>query len=300
MVRLFVQELTRSRGSAQDASCLRTTSLSFCCQNPHCPRHGQRDAGNLSVCDHFGKANHRLLASHRLPGPVLRVQREPRCSTPSSHTRKSWQSSRISPMAGGVRQNRPAGGGQQGYRHAVGPAGRRACQRHPRRAGGLFPPRPAKSSSMRSGPSSARKRRTAIPPTPTTISAAIIGTSVAFDPEHKLVLAVVPAARVEENAYAIVAAVKTAGGRFATAVDDQRRVPGLRHGDRGGLPVSQRPLRHNANRDVLASCPIAGCRTTWSTRPCIRSERTTASSPWTRGKSSARGRPWRTFSPSRR
>ena len=31
---------------------------------------------------------------------------------------------------------------------------------------------------------------------------------VAFDPEHKLVLAVVPGARVEENAYAIVAQVK--------------------------------------------------------------------------------------------
>jgi LacI family transcriptional regulator len=34
---------------------------SFCCQNPDCPRHGERDAGNLSVCDRFAKANHRLL-----------------------------------------------------------------------------------------------------------------------------------------------------------------------------------------------------------------------------------------------
>ena len=33
----------------------------FCCQNPDCPQYGQRDAGNISVCDHFGKANHRLL-----------------------------------------------------------------------------------------------------------------------------------------------------------------------------------------------------------------------------------------------
>jgi transposase-like protein len=33
----------------------------FCCQNPGCPRHGDRDAGNLSVCDRFGRANHRLL-----------------------------------------------------------------------------------------------------------------------------------------------------------------------------------------------------------------------------------------------
>ena len=27
----------------------------FCCQNPDCPLHGQRDLGNLSVCDRYGK-----------------------------------------------------------------------------------------------------------------------------------------------------------------------------------------------------------------------------------------------------
>jgi hypothetical protein len=29
----------------------------FCCQNPECPLHGRRDAGNLSVCDRYGKDN---------------------------------------------------------------------------------------------------------------------------------------------------------------------------------------------------------------------------------------------------
>jgi LacI family transcriptional regulator len=33
----------------------------FCCQNSDCPKYGQRDTGNLSVCGHFAKANHRLL-----------------------------------------------------------------------------------------------------------------------------------------------------------------------------------------------------------------------------------------------
>lgn len=33
----------------------------FCCQNPDCPRYGERGVGNLSVCDRFAKANHRLL-----------------------------------------------------------------------------------------------------------------------------------------------------------------------------------------------------------------------------------------------
>jgi hypothetical protein len=29
----------------------------FCCQNPDCPLHGQRDLGNLSVCDRYGKGD---------------------------------------------------------------------------------------------------------------------------------------------------------------------------------------------------------------------------------------------------
>ena len=34
----------------------------FCCQNPECSLHGRRDAGNLAVCDRYGKAKHiRLL-----------------------------------------------------------------------------------------------------------------------------------------------------------------------------------------------------------------------------------------------
>src|SRR5438270_12479288 len=33
----------------------------FGCQDPDCPRYGERDARNLSVCDRFAKANHRLL-----------------------------------------------------------------------------------------------------------------------------------------------------------------------------------------------------------------------------------------------
>jgi transposase-like protein len=34
----------------------------FCCQMPDCPRFGQRNAGNLSVCARSGKTNHiRLL-----------------------------------------------------------------------------------------------------------------------------------------------------------------------------------------------------------------------------------------------
>lgn len=34
----------------------------FCCRNPDCSLHGQRNAGNLSVCNRYGKHQHiRLL-----------------------------------------------------------------------------------------------------------------------------------------------------------------------------------------------------------------------------------------------
>ena len=33
----------------------------FCCQNPECPDYGQRDAGNLSVCDRYGPGKQRRM-----------------------------------------------------------------------------------------------------------------------------------------------------------------------------------------------------------------------------------------------
>src|SRR5262245_16669609 len=78
---------------------------------------------------------------------------------------------------------------------------------------------------------------------------------VAYDPEHKLALAVVPGARTEENARAVVA--DAAGGLRAAAVDDQRRVPRVRDGDRGGL--QRAGADPAASRGDRASCPGGGC-----------------------------------------
>ena len=33
----------------------------FCCQNQECPNYGQRGAGNLSVCDHYGPNKQRRM-----------------------------------------------------------------------------------------------------------------------------------------------------------------------------------------------------------------------------------------------
>jgi transposase-like protein len=37
----------------------------FCCQSPDCPDHGQRGLGNLTVCGHYGKAQHTRLLDCR-------------------------------------------------------------------------------------------------------------------------------------------------------------------------------------------------------------------------------------------
>jgi transposase-like protein len=37
----------------------------FCCQNEHCPDHGQRGLGHLTVCARYGKDNQRRLLSSR-------------------------------------------------------------------------------------------------------------------------------------------------------------------------------------------------------------------------------------------
>src|SRR5438128_233674 len=37
----------------------------FCCQNPDCPDHGQRGAGNLTVCARYGKDQQRRMLSCR-------------------------------------------------------------------------------------------------------------------------------------------------------------------------------------------------------------------------------------------
>ena len=88
---------------------------------------------------------------------------------------------------------------------------------------------------MRSGPSWARSRRTATPTNPDDDHCGDYWDHVAFDPEHKLVLAVVPGARTEENAACDRRRGEAAAGRRAAGADDQRRVPGVRDGDRGGL-----------------------------------------------------------------
>src|ERR1700689_5495229 len=71
--------------------------------------------------------------------------------------------------------DQPLGGGQQGHGSAAGLGRRPAGSTTPRRARGCFPLGPAKCSSMRSGPSSPRRRSTVGPTIPWLAKRAITG-----------------------------------------------------------------------------------------------------------------------------
>src|SRR3989304_3280531 len=74
-------------------------------------------------------------------------------------------------------RDRPLGGRTSRHGDALQPVGRRPRPPTPRRTRGRFPPRPARCSSTKSGPSWARRKSTAIRPTPTTPNREITGTT---------------------------------------------------------------------------------------------------------------------------
>ena len=81
---------------------------------------------------------------------------------------------------------------------------------------------------------------------------------VAYDPEHRLVVAVVPGARDVEGTEALVGEFRRRTGGRVDEADDQRRLPGLRGGDparlrRGGHAAADRAGR--AARRPRTRCP---------------------------------------------
>ena len=184
----------------------------FCCQNPDCPLHGQRGAGNLSVCGHYGKAHHRLLYCSACKARFSEFKGTPLFNSKLPHE-KVLAILNTSPTA--VASARPPGW----WRSIRIPSPDWPCSpgvtpRPPTTSSWLFPPVPARSSSMRNGPSSARSRRTATPMTRPTTTAAITGTTSPTTRSTGWSLAVIPGARTEENGHAIVEEVE--GGSRAS------------------------------------------------------------------------------------
>ena len=98
---------------------------------------------------------------------------------------------------------------------------------------------------------------------------------VAYDPEHKLVLEVIPGARSIENAEAIVEAVKRRLGGEHPDLMTSDEYPAYARAIEGafGEPVPP-PASEPGDR---GSCRSGGCPRTWSSRRSISIARTTAS-----------------------
>ena len=232
----------------------------FCCQNPDCA--SLRPAGRRQPLGlrplRQGPPPAALL--QRLQGPVLRVQGD--AAVQLQAPARQGPGGPGAPRRGLRRPpDRPAGGGQQGHGHAAGPAGRSSTPRPPTTSWWPFPPETREVQFDEKWAFVGKKQKNCDPADPDDDHCGDYWDHVAFDPEHKLVLAVVPGARTEENARAIVAEVKQRLGRRPAAVDDQRRVPGVRDGDRGGLQRAGARPAASASRAGRGSCPSGGCRT---------------------------------------
>ena len=179
----------------------------FCCQDPDGPTYGQRNAGNLSVCARYGTHSHiRLLDCNACTDRFSE-----RKGTPLFHTHLPEEKARS------VLQHLGEGCGVPQTGRLVD-VHRNSVVRLASRAGHtpatlmtsswLFPPRTSEVQFDEMGAFVGKKQVNCDPADPDDDHKGDGWDHVAFDPEHKLVLAVVPGARVTESVEEVVDEVK--------------------------------------------------------------------------------------------
>ena len=150
----------------------------FCCLNSDCPEHGKRGAGNLTVTSRYGPGKERrMLRCRRLQDPLLRAEGDTPVRLPAAAGE-----GRIGPGAHrrGVRRptDRPALQGEPRHGRPSEPDRRVSTPATFTTNWSPFSPRTrVRSSSMRSGRSSPRRRRTATHPTRPTTARGTAGTT---------------------------------------------------------------------------------------------------------------------------
>ena len=196
----------------------------FCCPNTQCSEFGRRHAGNLSVHDRFGKhRQHRLLCCHvcqhsfsenkgtvffraKLPHEtivaILRHLQEG-CGIRATH---AWSGSIATPSS-------------------AWPAWPAITPTTFMTSSWLFPPATREVQFDEKWAFVGKKQKNCDPNNPDDAQCGDYWDFVAFDPEHRLVLAVVPGARTAENAEAIVEEVKQRLGGTAPALMTSDELP---------------------------------------------------------------------------
>ena len=136
------------------------------------------------------------------------------------------------------------------HRDAAGPQGRAARQGRPRRARGLFPPTTREVQLDEKWSFVAKKQANCDPDYPADDHKGDWWDFVAYDAEHRLVLAVVPGALVDRERRGDSRRGPRSHGRTRGCAAHQRRAGGLRDGDR---PRLRRPRGAQAARHARAS-----------------------------------------------
>jgi hypothetical protein len=186
----------------------------FCCLNSECPDHGVRGGGNLSVCGPCGKAAPiRLLRcracgdrfSERKGTPLFRSHGPPEKATAVlEHGAEGC----------GVRPTERLVGVHLRHGDPLQPQGRGSGTGGPRRVGRSFPPRTHQVPLDETWAFGAKTEAPCDRDDPADDTTGDSWDHVAFDPEHRLVVAVVPEARDTENTEALVTEFRRrTGGR---------------------------------------------------------------------------------------
>ena len=166
----------------------------FCCQHPDCPDSGKRGQGNLTVCGHYGKTKqHRLLYcrtckarfSERKGTPLFGACLPEAKALELIEHLADRNGVRATARLTGVNRNTVV---RYSRSWAITPGDSTTSS-------WLFPPRTERCSSMRNGRTSTRSRSTATPTDPADDNRGDWWDHTAYDPEHRLVLCVVPGAR---------------------------------------------------------------------------------------------------------
>src|SRR6516165_6699304 len=162
----------------------------FCCHNPDCDAHGWRGGDDILIIDHLvGPGTGCCTAGSARPGsPSSRGRRS---STPSSPTRRSWRSWSTWPRA--AASARPPGwSGSTRTRSLAWPCSPDGTPRPPTTSWWPFPPCTREVQFDEKWAFVYKKQKDCDPTDPNDDHRGDYWDHVAFDPEHKLVLAVIP------------------------------------------------------------------------------------------------------------
>ena len=176
----------------------------FCCLNSDCPDHGKRGAGNLTVTGRYGPGKARRMLRCR----TCKARFSERKGTPLFDARLPAGEGRVGPGARrrGLRRppDRPALPGGTATPSPATAAWPATTPRPPTTSSWPFPPRTTEVQFDEKWAFVAKKEANCDRADPADDHKGDYWDHVAFDPEHRLVVAVVPGARTIENTEALV------------------------------------------------------------------------------------------------